>query len=140
MNIQWLVKPSAVRLTAIYIMFVMLLACNNTSPQIVATQMTALHFGELVKVNGCFRVNDREANTSHLLVWPTNLTVKTGENAIRITDENDNEISLHIGDKMRLSGGEVHSVTSLDLQQNGPVNCPGPFWIVSSVELFTPSK
>lgn len=40
----------------------------TAEPQVVATYWTAELVGELVEVEGCIRVNDRNSDTSYLLV------------------------------------------------------------------------
>jgi len=121
-------------------------ACNTASvpgstasPQVVATRWTALLIGKLVKVDGCLRVIDNVSGTSYLLVWPPEQhMVSVEKDAVQIIDrlKGDKRVVWHIGQIVRLGGGEVTSSEYLDEQvrQNLPANCPGPYWIVGDVD------
>lgn len=119
-------------------------ACNSTSstsptttpmvaPQVVATSWTAELIGELVEVEHCIRVNDRDSNTSYLLVWPPDITATTDKYTVRVVTGvitgNRKEVVLHIGEIVRLSGGETESLDE-QLRQGLPANCQGPYWVV----------
>lgn len=121
-------------------------ACNTASvpsstasPQVVATRWTALLIGKLVKVDGCLRVIDNMSGTSYLLVWPPEQhMVSVEKDAVQIIDrlKGDKRVVWHIGQIVRLGGGEVTSSEYLDerVRQNLPVNCPGPYWVVGDVD------
>jgi hypothetical protein len=42
---------------------------------------------------------------------------------------NRKEVVLHIGEMVRLSGGETENLDE-QLRQALPANCPGPYWVV----------
>lgn len=104
------------------------------SPRVIATYWTAELVGELVKDDGCLRVNSRRG-TSYLLVWPPDLSATIEDDTVRIVTGlvtgDRKEVVLHIGQTVRLSGGEG-SISFMDEQtrQNVRANCPGPYWVV----------
>lgn len=123
-----------------------MVACNSSSPtsstttptagpQVIATFWTAQLIGELVQVGDCLRVNDRDSDTSYLLVWPPDLAVTIEGNTVRVVSgivtQNRKEVVLHMGTLVYLGGGET---THLDeqLQQTIPANCQGPYWVVGN--------
>ncbi len=121
---------------------VALTACNSSAtsnaaptPHVVATFWTAELIGELVQIEGCLRVNDRNSDTSYLLVWPPDLAATIEGDTIRVVSGivtgNQREAVLHIGTLVYLGGGET---THLDeqLQQTVPANCQGPYWVVGN--------
>jgi len=112
-------------------------ACGNeyiTTPTPEPTRLTALLFGKLVQVEDCLRVNEVNSEASYLLAWPPDLVVHMEEDTIQILDEGGKKIVLHIGEMVRISGGEVHSIEYLGerVQQKLPANCSGPYWVVGS--------
>jgi len=112
-------------------------ACSNkVTPALtpIRTRLTALLFGELVEVEGCLRVKERDVGTSYLLAWGPEFAVTTENDAVQIVHENGTKIVLHIGEMVRISGGEVKSVGYLDEQvrQRLPAGCPGPYWFVGT--------
>ena len=112
-------------------------ACSNRATPILTpmrTRLTALLFGELVEVEGCLRVKERDVGTSYLLAWGPEFAVTTENDAVQIVHEDGTKIVLHIGETVRISGGEVKSVGYLDEQvrQTLPAGCPGPYWFVGT--------
>ena len=112
-------------------------ACSNeATPTLtpIPTRLTALLFGELVEVEGCLRVKARDDGTSYLLAWGPDFAVTTEKDAVHIVDANGKKTVLHIGEMVRIGGGEVKSVGYLDEQvrQKLPAGCPGPYWFVGS--------
>lgn len=105
----------------------------TAEPQVVATFWTAELIGELIEVEHCIRVNDRDSNTSYLLVWPPDITATTDKDTVRVVTGaitgNRNEVILHVGEMVRLSGGETENLDE-QLRQALPANCPGPYWVV----------
>jgi len=111
--------------------------CGNdhiSAPTPEPTRLTALLFGKLVEVEGCLRVNEVDNGASYLLAWPPDFAVDMEEDTVRVLDGSGKEIKLHIGEMVRISGGEVHSIEYLDerVQQKLPANCSGPYWVVGS--------
>jgi len=147
--LQYLGVPQARQLMVVWLVFFALscvmTACNTVSvpnstasPQVVATRWTALLIGKLVKVDGCLRVIEDVSGTSYLLVWPPEQHVVSVEkDAVQIIDrlKGGKRVVWHIGQIVRLGGGEVTSGENLDERgrQNLPANCPGPYWIVGDV-------
>ncbi len=92
-------------------------------------QMTALLEGELVIVNGCFRVDN------YLLVWPHGFSISTDDEVIQIIDDTDKTIA-RVGDQVKLGGGggEMHSEIIANYSAELPSDrCSGPYWIVEEV-------
>ncbi len=121
-----------------------MVACNSSSsdiptttltagPQVVATAWTAELIGELVEVNHCIRVNDRDSDTSYLLVWPPDMSTIIEMDTVRVVTGaitgNRKEVVLYIGEMVRLSGGETENLDE-QLRQALPANCIGPYWVV----------
>lgn len=103
---------------------------SHTTP--VPTRLTALLFGKLIAVDGCLRVNASPGDTSYLLAWPPDFEVSVEENTVHILKGDGQEVVLHIGEMVRLSGGEVYAIGALSepVRQGLPANCPGPYWVV----------
>ena len=93
--------------------------------------MLALLTGQLVVVDGCLRVNDSVSSTSYLLVWPPEYTVHGEADPIQVLDGAGQVVS-HVGEQVRVDGGDINSVLHLDerVRQSLPAVCPGPYWIV----------
>lgn len=100
-----------------------------------ADAATALLYGQLIEAEGCLRVNAGDSDTSYLLVWPANYSVSISEETIQIINE-FSQVVARVGDEIRVSGGEVRAVEALEgarqLQEEVPIQCSGPFWIVGS--------
>jgi len=110
------------------------------------TRLTSFVIGELVTIDSCLRLNDSGSGVSYLLAWPPDFDVSVERDTVQIATENDKKVVLHIGEMVRISGGEVKSIGYLDerVQQRLRANCPGPYWVVgdeiSSVEATEESK
>lgn len=89
--------------------------------------------GKLVEVENCLRVDDRDSDTSYLLVWPPDITATLEKDTVRVVTSvitgNRKEVVLHVGEMVRLSGGETENLEE-QLRQTLPANCPGPYWVV----------
>lgn len=115
----------------------------SVTPQVVATFWTSELVGELVEVENCLRMNDKDSNSSFLLIWPPDVIATTDKANVRVvigvTAGNRKEVVLRIGELVRLSGGEI---TNLDeqLRYTLPANCPGPYWIVGTEVVPLESK
>jgi len=105
----------------------------TVKPEVVATSWTAELFGELVEVEHCIRLNDKNSDTSYLLVWPPDITVAIDKDAVRVVTGmvagNRREVIWRFGEMVRLSGGETDH---LNEQQRKALSasCSGPYWIV----------
>jgi len=93
--------------------------------------MEALIHGILVFFDNCVRVDSDFAHTSYLLIWPPDFNVTIENGKINILNGNG-EIVAHIGDRVRISGGEVPSLAMLDksTQEQMLRQCAGPYWIM----------
>jgi hypothetical protein len=144
--LQHLCIRQVTRSTTIWFTFISVLlattACNNPptsnitmTPQVVATYWLAELKGKLVEVDGCLRVNDRDSDTSYLLVWPADLAVAVKNDTVQIVigtvTGNRKEVTLHIGEMVRLSGGETRQLDER-LKPTVPERCPGPYWVVGN--------
>lgn len=107
---------------------VKLMATSSPEP----TRLTALVVGKLEMVDGCLRLYERTNDISYLLAWPPDFTVNMETDSIRILKGNGEQVVLHIGEMVRIGGGEVKSAEYLSkqVQQKLPANCPGPYWVV----------
>jgi len=96
------------------------------------TRLLSFVVGELVMVNGCLRVNEQDTDTSYLLAWPPDFTVNIENDTVQIIKRDGEEVVLHIGGMVRISGGEVKSANYLseEVRQKLPAHCPGPYWVV----------
>jgi len=136
--LRWMAQSTAGWQICLVLIAVLLgaTACGNghitapTTPE--RTKLTALLFGELVEVKGCLRVNQGGRGASYLLAWPPDFAVSTEEDTVQIVDDNGKRVVLHIGEIVRIGGGEVRSTKYLDerVRQKLPANCPGPYWVV----------
>jgi hypothetical protein len=107
-------------------------ADNVPTAQVVVTYWTAELIGELVHVDGCLRVNV-DGGTSYVLVWPPDLLATIEESTVRVktglVTGYINEVELHLGDTVRLSGGTTSALPA-PLAEQAPPNCPEPYWVV----------
>ena len=92
---------------------------------------TALLEGELTLEGGCLRVT-RPSGFGHLLIWPQRFKLSVDGRDIRIIG--DPGVSLSVGDKISIGGGEVplYHLQTL-VEQPVPSDCPGPYWLVGKV-------
>ncbi len=97
---------------------------KNPNPTV---QMAALLEGELALVNGCLRVDN------DLPVWPHGFSISTDSEVIQIID-NTGKLIAHVGDKVRLGGGEIPGEFVANYSTELPSDrCSGPYWIVGEV-------
>ena len=129
----------ALHTTALLLVAVLLAAtacgdARTTAPTVEPTRLTALLFGKLVETEGCLRVNESDDGASYLLAWPPDFAVSVEDDTVRVIDARGTEIVLHVGDTVRISGGEVRSIEYLDerVRRELPAHCPGPYWVVGA--------
>jgi hypothetical protein len=93
--------------------------------------MQALTRGTLVLVDNCIRLERGKSLENYLLIWPPDFNLSIENGTIEILNE-DGETVAHIGDRVRIGGGEVHSLVMLDkfIQEQVPSQCTGPYWII----------
>lgn len=93
--------------------------------------MSALTRGTLVFVNKCIRLERGRSLDSYLLIWPPEYNLSNANGIIQIINE-DGNIVASIGDRVEMSGGEIHLISMLDgyIQEQVPPQCTGPYWII----------
>ncbi len=99
----------------------------------VRAWMDALILGTLVLVDNCIRVDSEVAKTSYLLIVPPDFSFSVENKQINILNANG-EIVAHIGDRARISGGEINSLSKVDkfIQAQIPSQYTGPYWIIGN--------
>ena len=97
--------------------------------------MTALLFGKLSVVDKCLRINSHPGNTSYVVVWPADVTMRVANDTIHILNQTGHVLA-QLGDAMYLGGGEVPAsqATALSQQPDLPIDsvCSGPYWLGNS--------
>lgn len=105
---------------------------NMPTAQVVVTYWTAELIGKLVQVGGCLRV-EADDGSSYLLVWPPDLLATVEDSVVRVktgmVTGNSNEVVLHLGDTVRLSGGTTSDLPAQLAERVSP-NCTEPYWVV----------
>jgi hypothetical protein len=151
LDIQWMAMKLTARKTMWVVLIAVLLttaACSKSPTAPTTTDLTiffpqqeavngerevmeALIFGTLAVAENCIRVNASESDTSYLLIWPPDYTLSVENDAIQILN-GSGQVVTRVGDKARISGGEVKSEIGLDEQMRKklPPNCLAPYWIV----------
>lgn len=94
----------------------------------------ALLEGTLLLVDDCLRVQEREGNTSYLIIWPPHVVLNITNNRIQLTDQ-ENLAVAQVGEAVQLGGGEISTEAPMiqELREPLPVTCPGPHWITSGI-------
>jgi hypothetical protein len=110
---------------------------ETPTPYPEPTRLMALLVGTLTEEAGCWRVTSEDSGTSYLMAWPPDFEVETTPNAVLIVDADNQHVTLPIGARVLIGGGEVHSTIFLSepVQQALPSHCVGPYWVVGSVGL-----
>lgn len=136
---------SRIRLTIlgiVFSLFISLAACSekvpdvtapSTTPEVIITAMTAEVIGELIHIDGCICIRDRESEVDYAIVWTPDMAATVEGDAVRIisgmVSGNSSEVVLHFGDIVRFSGGETTHPEE-ELLQDLPASCQGPYWVV----------
>ncbi len=99
--------------------------------------MEARARGTLVLVENCLRLQANDPDTSYMLVWPPDFTLKEEDGKVFILDEGKKKVAS-IGNMVQMSGGEIHRIWQLDqsIQKQVPDRCVEPFWIMGE-EFYT---
>lgn len=134
--------PSRIRFSYLLIAFSLLLflaACRakapttTPTPEVIITAYTALVTGELINIDGCLRIQNDQTHSDYALVWTPDFSVTMDGDEIRViygvVRNKTGEIVLHVGDTVRMSGGET-MYPDEQLLQNISSNCKGPYWAV----------
>ncbi len=119
-------------------------ACTlETERPRVITVMTAELIGTLTEENGCLRVTSREGSESMALVWQkdTYFNIERQEDLVLIVDQFDPNdrppptVMWRLGDMVRGGGGMTGAQVSDEHAGAGfSERCPGPYFLVGSVE------
>jgi Bacterial SH3 domain len=106
----------------------------STTPQVVATRLTAQLTGRLVLVGDCLRVqNSNVPGESLLLVFPPGFTGSVSKTTVLVSDFQDKkEFTWRLGDIVTLAGGNVPTLDPT-LQELLPPDCQGPYWVVGGI-------
>ncbi len=92
------------------------------------TRLLALLSGQLVRVDGCFRVNTEPGSV--LIGWTPVFGVRLEQKAIEVTDTLTGEQALwHVGDWIQI-GGAYPSQMDPEFRHGQPENCPGPYFVM----------
>lgn len=91
--------------------------------------------GRLTAVDGCLRVYRKEGNTSYLVVWPPDVTLRVENSDIQILNV-AGRVLARVGDDISIGGGAIPTLADLKaiaqpIQQFPPDACPGPYWLAS---------
>lgn len=104
--------------------------------KVVTDVMEAILIGKLVETDGCLRINDRNSETSYLVVWPFGYSLRVFAGVIEVRD-GTGKTKVRVGEEVFVSGGETKSVegiAALDEQliRELSTRCSGPYWLVGS--------
>jgi uncharacterized protein YgiM (DUF1202 family) len=103
-------------------------------PQVVSTRLMALLVGQVELVDQCLRVRSRDGSVSLLLVWPADITATVSGETVLVTDLLlKTQATWYLGDIVTMAGGNLPTLDK-SVQPIGPANCPGPYWVVGSVD------
>lgn len=107
-------------------------------PQLAVGRSTdeALLVGELTVVKSCLRVISGDSSRSYLLVWPSNVTLRTTTLSPEVHDSRGRVVA-RVGEMIRMGGGELTptEITALSdrLREPLPDVCSGPYWLVGEI-------
>lgn len=95
--------------------------------------MDALTTGTLVVVNNCIRLVSSD-DTNYLLIWPPDYNVVNKNGEIEVLNQ-DNKVVAKVGDKVRVSGGEIWVQDNLSqfIRDQLPPQCTAPYWKVGEI-------
>ncbi len=92
--------------------------------------MDAENDGNLIYVNGCFRVESLWDESSFLPIWPPEFILEKGEVNLEVLDGNGNKVAM-VGEGVFLDGGFGSESAIPDcIRQQLTSTCDGPFWFV----------
>lgn len=94
--------------------------------------LTAKLVGQLLLVDQCLRVQSDNSDTSFLIIWPPDYSLSVDGDTIAVLD-NEAKIVAQVDEKVTLAGGAFgESGESLEISQELPATCPGPYWQVGT--------
>jgi hypothetical protein len=99
-----------------------------------ATFMEALLQGKLVVWKGCLRIIGGCGERGHLVIWQPDYFLNNREGVVEILDRNG-EVVAHVGEEIRMGGGEVVLTEALRRQLREPLpdGCQGPYWLMGEL-------
>lgn len=69
-----------------------------------------------------------------MLIWPPDFSVSIHDELIKITDPENEVVSVTIGSIVQVSGGEVTLGSLSDTIRNSiPEKCSEPYWLVGNI-------
>jgi len=99
-----------------------------------ATFMEALLVGKLIVKDGCLRVSASDRDRGHLIIWQPDYFLNSNEGVIEILDRRGEAVA-HVGEEIRIGGGEVALTANLKQQLHEPLpeQCEGPYWLMGQL-------
>ncbi len=98
------------------------------SPRVLPTRLLAELSGQLVRADGCFRVNTEQGSV--LIGWTLIFSVHLEQGAIDITDTLTGEHARwQLGDWIRV-GGAYPSQMDPEFRHGQPEHCGGPYFVM----------
>ena len=96
--------------------------------------MEALVYGTLEVSEECLHLNDREASTVYVPIWPPDYSLDVTASPPWVLDGAGRSL-VTVGQEVLLSGGEIHTLTGISgidasVKEALITRCPGPYWIV----------
>ncbi len=94
-----------------------------------ATFMMALAVGPLREQDGCLRIGN------DLIIWQPDYFLNDNHGRVEILNR-EGKVVARVGEKTRLSGGEVPLNADLEQQLREPIPsaCHGPYWLMGEIE------
>ena len=106
-----------------------------------APDMTALFEGRLVLSERCLYIWSDDVDSSYAAIWPFEFSLTVQGDDIQILN-GDKEVVARVGDRIRMSGGEIPQLPLKDFEENfigTATQCTAPYWIINNgVEVVAP--
>ena len=103
------------------------------SPEVIITAYPSFVIGEIINIDGCIRVHDKETNISYAILWTPDVSATIEGDKVKITTgivrKNKDEVTIRFGEPARVSGGET-AFPDEQLLKKLPSSCQGPFWVI----------
>jgi hypothetical protein len=103
------------------------------SPEVVITAYPSFVIGEIINIDGCIRVRDKETDVSYAILWTPDVSATIEGDKVKIITgivrQNTSEVTIQFGDTARVSGGET-AFPDEQLLKKLPSSCQGPYWVI----------
>lgn len=103
------------------------------NPEVIITAYPSFVIGEIMNIDGCIRVHDKETDISYAILWTPDVSATIEGDKVKITTgivrKNIEEVTIRFGDTARVSGGET-AFPDEQLLKKLPSSCQGPFWVI----------